>query len=199
MFKEVKFVGCFTEEKKMPSEGLPEFAFIGRSNVGKSSLINALLHPHQLAKTSSKPGKTQTINPYLVEKRFHLVDLPGYGYAEVPLKVRAQFERMIKNYLLNRRGLVMLFILIDIRHEPLANDLAFINWAGGEGIPLNLVFTKADKLSYSQIEKSINLYKQSLLEYWEDLPELWITSSTKGIGINELRDYLQKILEELGR
>lgn len=197
MFKEVKFVGCFTEEKKLPSQGLPEFAFIGRSNVGKSSLINALLHPYKLAKTSSKPGKTLTINPYLVEKRFHLVDLPGYGYAEVPLKVRTQFERMIKNYLLNRRELVMLFILIDIRHEPLSNDITFINWAGGEGIPSNLVFTKADKLSQSQIEKNINLYKQKLLEYWEDLPGIWVTSSEKGTGIRELENYLQKILEEI--
>jgi GTP-binding protein len=190
-----KFISSKVELKDLPNTQLPEFAFIGRSNVGKSSLINYLTNQNKLAKTSSTPGKTQTINHYLINENFYFVDLPGYGYANVPLSVKKNFEKMIQNYLLHRETLYCLFLLIDIRHEPLKIDLDFIQWIGENQIPFCIIFTKSDKLSTSQIEKKIEIYKNQLLKTWEELPPIIITSAEKKIGGNEILSFIDQILQ----
>lgn len=187
-----------SDVRKCPEGSLPEYAFIGRSNVGKSSLINMLVRRKQLANTSQKPGKTLLINHFLINETWHLVDLPGYGYAQRSKAQRHELQRIIDNYIFKREQLVNLFILIDIRHEPQEIDLAFINRMGGAGIPFALVFTKGDKLSRSKATEMVEAYKQRLLEDWEELPPLFITSSTKGDGRDELLGYIQSINSELG-
>ncbi len=187
-----------SDVRKCPEGSLPEYAFIGRSNVGKSSLINMLVRRKQLANTSQKPGKTLLINHFLINETWHLVDLPGYGYAQRSKAQRHELQRIIDNYIFKREQLVNLFILIDIRHEPQEIDLAFINRMGGAGIPFALVFTKGDKLSRSKAIEMVEAYKQRLLEDWEELPPLFITSSTKGDGRDELLGYIQSINSELG-
>jgi GTP-binding protein len=185
-----EFISSFADVKKCPAPDKAEFAFIGRSNVGKSSLINMLVNSRGLAKTSGNPGKTQTINHFLINKSWYLVDLPGYGYANVSKSIREGFGKIIEGYVLNRENLCCLFILIDARLEPQKIDLSFIEWAGEKGIPLSLLFTKADKLSKNELSKSMARYKKTLLSQWEELPPLIITSAESRMGKEEVLDFI---------
>ena len=180
-----------------PNSQMPEYAFIGRSNVGKSSLINMLCHNPKLAKTSQKPGKTLLINHFLINEKWHLVDLPGYGYAQTGQKQRDALRQMIERYCLLREQLVNLFVLIDSRHKPQKIDLEFMEWLGENGIPFSIVFTKADKLSKLRLNENIEAYKNTLLESWEELPPIFITSSEKKIGGEQLTAYIEQINEQL--
>lgn len=179
-----------------PTTNIPEYAFIGRSNVGKSSLINALVNKKNLAKTSSTPGKTQLINHFIINQNvlhqsWHITDLPGYGYAKVSKSKKAGFGDMISDYLLQRAQLQYTFVLIDSRLEPQKIDLEFISWLGENQIPLCLVFTKTDKLTPPKRDKNIAHYKKVLLEYWEELPPIFVTSSQKKEGMKELLDFIE--------
>jgi GTP-binding protein len=189
-----EFITSSADVIKCPTSENPEFAFIGRSNVGKSSLINMLVNSRKLAKTSVTPGKTQTINHFLINDSWYLVDLPGYGYATVSKSTREGFGKMIENYVLKREKLFCLFILIDSRHEPQAKDLAFIEWAGSKEVPLALVFTKIDKLKPREVEKNIKAYKDKLLTQWEELPPVFLTSSEKKIGREEILAFMEEAL-----
>lgn len=180
-----------------PNLQMPEYAFIGRSNVGKSSLINMLCHNPKLAKTSQKPGKTLLINHFLINEKWHLVDLPGYGYAQTGQKQRDALRQMIERYCLLREQLVNLFVLIDSRHKPQKIDLEFTEWLGENGIPFSIVFTKADKLSKLRLNENVEAYKNTLLESWEELPPIFITSSEKKIGGEQLTAYIEQINELL--
>lgn len=180
-----------------PNSQMPEYAFIGRSNVGKSSLINMLCHNPKLAKTSQKPGKTLLINHFLINEKWHLVDLPGYGYAQTGQKQRDALRQMIERYCLLREQLVNLFLLIDSRHKPQKIDLEFMEWLGENGIPFSIVFTKADKLSKLRLNENVETYKNILLESWEELPPIFITSSEKKIGGEQLTAYIEQINEQL--
>lgn len=171
---------------------MPEFAFIGRSNVGKSSLINCLTGYKQLAHISSHPGKTQTFNHYLINKEWYLVDLPGYGYAKVAQTKRTEWEKNLYEYLSGRKNLISLFVLIDIRVPPQKKDLDFLNRAGGAGLPLALVFTKCDKVSAGQATDSVKAFEQAMLQSWESLPVHFITSAEKGKGREELLKYIDE-------
>ena len=182
---------------KCPTTGLPEYAFIGRSNVGKSSLINMLTGRKGLAMTSQKPGKTQLINHFLINKDWYLVDLPGYGYARLSRDGRDGLRKMIEDYILERTELVCLFVLLDSRLEPQRIDLEFIEWLGEEGIPFALVFTKADKLSRGKLAANIAAYKERLLQQWEELPPLFITSAEARLGRDELLSYIDGINKSL--
>lgn len=189
-----EFISSYADVKKCPAPDKAEFAFIGRSNVGKSSLINMLTNSRKLAKTSVKPGKTQTINHFLINDSWYLVDLPGYGYASVSKSLREGFGKMIEEYVLKRENLSCLFILLDPRVEPQKIDLSFIEWAGGKGIPIALVFTKTDKLSRNEIAKSMALYKRTLLGIWEELPPMIITSSETTLGKDELLTFIDEAI-----
>ena len=191
-----------------PHSNLPEYAFIGRSNVGKSSLINMLCHNPKLAKTSQKPGKTLLINHFLVESivnrqssnrqyQWHLVDLPGYGYAQAGQKQREALKRMIERYCLLREQLVCLFVLVDCRHEPQKIDLEFIQWLGENGVPFAIVFTKGDKLGRMRLQENVESYKNRLLEDWEELPPVFVTSSETGLGGDELTQYIENVTASL--
>ncbi len=180
------FVKSCPSIKEAPEVKFPEYAFIGRSNVGKSSLINALVQQKKLAKTSSTPGKTQLINYFLVDESWYLVDLPGYGYAKTPKKVRQSFVKMIDTFLLNRMPLMNTFVLIDSRHKPQEIDLQFIENLAIHQIPFSLVFTKTDKLKPKELEQNIEHYKKELLIQWEELPEMFITSAKNNEGRVEL-------------
>lgn len=180
-----------------PNSQMPEYAFIGRSNVGKSSLINMLCHNPKLAKTSQKPGKTLLINHFLINEKWHLVDLPGYGYAQTGQKQRDALRQMIERYCLLREQLVNLFVLVDSRHKPQKIDLEFIEWLGENGIPFSIVFTKADKLSKLRLNENVETYKNILLESWEELPPIFVTSSEKKIGGEQLTAYIEQINEQL--
>lgn len=180
-----------------PISQMPEYAFIGRSNVGKSSLINMLCHNPKLAKTSQKPGKTLLINHFLINDKWHLVDLPGYGYAQTGQKQRDALRQMIERYCLLREQLVNLFVLIDSRHKPQKIDLEFMEWLGENGIPFSIVFTKADKLSKLRLNENVEAYKNTLLESWEELPPIFVTSSEKKIGGEQLTAYIEQINEQL--
>ena len=191
-----------------PQSNLPEYAFIGRSNVGKSSLINMLCHNPKLAKTSQKPGKTLLINHFLVESivnrqssnrqyQWHLVDLPGYGYAQAGQKQREALKRMIERYCLLREQLVCLFVLVDCRHEPQKIDLEFIQWLGENGVPFAIVFTKGDKLGRMRLQENVESYKNRLLEDWEELPPIFVTSSETGLGGDELTQYIEDVTASL--
>ena len=190
--KSADFVISNTDYELCPKESLPEYAFIGRSNVGKSSLINAIVDKKNLAKTSGKPGKTQLINHFKINNNWFLVDLPGYGYATISKTKRHEFKKMINNYLLNRKNLICLFVLLDIRHNAQKIDIEFMQQMGEEGIPFVMVFTKSDKISQTQIIKNINKYKEEMLKYWESLPEIFITSSEKQIGTNDILNFIEK-------
>mgnify|MGYP000488212531 FL=1 len=190
--KSADFVISNTDYELCPKESLPEYAFIGRSNVGKSSLINAIVDRKNLAKTSGKPGKTQLINHFKINNNWFLVDLPGYGYATISKTKRHEFKKMINNYLLNRKNLICLFVLLDIRHNAQKIDIEFMKQMGEEGIPFVMVFTKSDKISQTQIIKNINKYKEEMLKYWESLPEIFITSSEKQIGTNDILNFIEK-------
>lgn len=180
-----------------PEGHLPEYAFIGRSNVGKSSLINMLTGFSGLAMTSSKPGKTQLINHFLINKQWHLVDLPGYGYAARDKRQRLEFRRMIEQYILEREQLINLFILVDSRLEPQKIDLEFIQQMGEAGVPLSIIMTKIDKLSFSKLKESKERYQKVLAEVWEELPPLFFTSSEKNKGRDELLQYIESINQTL--
>ncbi len=188
--KEAEFKVSNTNYEKCPPPIFPEYAFIGRSNVGKSSLINMLTSRKGLAKTSTTPGKTQLINHFLINKKWYLVDLPGYGYAKVSKISKATWDKMIRNYLEKRKNLMTVFILIDIRLEPQLIDLSFIKWVGEKQIPLALVFTKSDKISKQQVIFSVEQFKKALLKTWAELPLLFITSSEKKIGGDDILDFI---------
>ena len=188
--KSAEFVKSSSETGQCPENNLPEYAFIGRSNVGKSSLINMLTDRKGLAKISGTPGKTQLINHFLIDDSWYLVDLPGYGYAKVSKKLRKGFNKIITDYLINRQNIVCVFMLIDSRHEPLKNDLEFITWLGENEVPFVLTFTKADKLSSSELNKNLKTYKTRLLQEWESLPKLITTSSTSRIGKEEILNFI---------
>lgn len=177
-----------------PSKGMPEFAFIGRSNVGKSSLINMLVNRKNLAKTSNTPGKTQTINHFLVNKKWHLVDLPGYGYASVGRGTRKGWSKMTEEYLTKRENLFCTFILLDSRLQPQKIDFEFIEWIGSEGLPIAIVLTKADKLKQQELAKSKKAITEKLLERWEEAPPLFVTSAEKKAGRKELLQFISDAL-----
>ncbi|MBT8272501.1 MAG: ribosome biogenesis GTP-binding protein YihA/YsxC [Bacteroidia bacterium] len=195
--KSAEFVISNQDVAKCPNSKLPEYAFIGRSNVGKSSLINMLTSRKSLAKTSGTPGKTQLINHFVINKNWHLVDLPGYGYARVSKKAKKTFQKFITTYFEQRKQLVLAFVLIDIRHEPQPIDLEFMQWMGEHEIPFSIVFTKADKLKPKAIENNIEIYKNKILESWEDMPHYVVTSATKAIGKDELLNYIDSINKSL--
>ncbi|MGM9619922.1 MAG: ribosome biogenesis GTP-binding protein YihA/YsxC [Bacteroidaceae bacterium] len=180
-----------------PKTTLPEYAFIGRSNVGKSSLINMLTNHGKLAKTSATPGKTVLINHFLINKEWYLVDLPGYGYAKRSQKDQDKFERMIDGYILEREQMCNLFLLIDIRHEPQAIDLEFMTWLGENAVPFSIVFTKADKLPKTKVQAQADAYLERLRDQWEELPPYFITSAETRMGRTEILDYIESINREL--
>jgi GTP-binding protein len=180
--QEARYVMSNSDYQKCPEPNLPEYAFIGRSNVGKSSLINMLTEKKSLAKTSQQPGKTQLINHYLINNVWYLVDLPGYGYAKVSKVEREKWEKMINDYLYNRVNLICTFVLIDVRHSALAADLEFMAGLGEAGIPFHIIFTKADKLKPAQVAAKVEEYKQTLSELWEEVPPMFVTSAEKNDG-----------------
>jgi len=195
--KSAHFVMSNSNVAQCPNEPLPEYAFIGRSNVGKSSLINMLVQRKNLAKTSGRPGKTQLINHFKINENWFLVDLPGYGYARVSKKEKKTFQKYITEYFRKRRQLVCAFVLIDIRHEPQKVDLEFMQWMGEHAIPFAIIFTKADKLKPNLIESQAEAYLQKLLEgAWEETPPHFITSSSNGMGREAVLGYIQEINEE---
>ena len=191
--KSAEFVVSNSDVEKCPKSMLPEYAFIGRSNVGKSSLINMLTSRKSLAKTSGKPGKTQLINHFLINKNWHLVDLPGYGYARVSKSTKKTFQKFITQYFDYRKQLVSAFVLVDIRHAPQPIDLDFMIWLGEHSIPFSIIFTKADKLRPKAIEKQIEDYKNILLETWEEMPNYFITSSSKSTGKDDVLNYIGEL------
>lgn len=188
-----EFIISNSRVEKCPTTGLPEYAFIGRSNVGKSSLINMLTGKKGLAMTSQKPGKTQLINHFIINGAWYLVDLPGYGYARLSKDGREKLKTMIEDYTLERKELVCLFVLVDSRHEPQKIDLEFIQWLGEESVPFALVFTKADKLTKGRLAANLEAYKARLLEEWEELPPIFVTSSEQQLGRDELLSYIEGI------
>jgi GTP-binding protein len=180
--------------KECPAPTKPEFGFIGRSNVGKSSLINMLTGWSKLAKTSVQPGKTRTINHFYVNESWYLVDLPGYGYAKVPIKMREKWVRATENYILKRENLICLFVLLDSRHKPQHSDLKFMEFLGMKQIPFAMVFTKIDKLTRNELEESITQYNSEMLEKWESLPATFVSSSVKNIGRDEILNYIEETI-----
>lgn len=194
--KSAEFLMSNSDVAKCPSNPLPEYAFIGRSNVGKSSLINMLMQRKNLAKTSGRPGKTQLINHFLINKNWHLVDLPGYGYARVSKTSKKVFQKFITDYFLKRKQLYCAFVLVDVRHEPQKIDLEFLEWMGEHQIPFCIIFTKADKVKPTALNRNVEVYKTKLLETWEEMPQYFITSSSSGIGRDELLNYIEKLNEE---
>ena len=220
MIKSAQYIISNPDVASCPQSTLPEYAFIGRSNVGKSSLINMLCHNPKLAKTSQKPGKTLLINHFRIQstefriqnsegknlkseisnlktQEWHLVDLPGYGYAQAGQKQREALRRMIERYCLLREQLVCLFVLIDCRHEPQKIDLEFIQWLGENGVPFAIVFTKGDKLGKVRLKENVEAYKNRLLETWEELPPVFVTSSETGLGGEELTSYIEELNKEV--
>ena len=195
--KTAEFVISAPVVNMCPADTKPEYAFIGRSNVGKSSLINMLCRNKKLAKTSATPGKTLLINHFIINKEWYLVDLPGYGYAKRSKTEIAKLDRMIGGYILQRHQLVSVFVLVDVRLEPQAIDVEFINWLGQSGVPFCIVFTKADKLSQGKVNTNVEEYKRKLLETWEELPPYIVTSSENKQGRDELLEYIEKINKEL--
>lgn len=195
--KSAEFVISNTRIDRCPQDGMPEYAFIGRSNVGKSSLINMLTGRNKLAMTSSTPGKTLLINHFLINKSWYLVDLPGYGYAKRDRKSQEQIKQIIESYILRREQMTCLFLLVDSRLEPQRIDLTFIEWLGENGVPFAIVFTKADKLGSGKLKLNIQAYLEKLQEQWEELPPYFITSSEDRTGRNELLNYIAKINKEL--
>ncbi|TNE77187.1 MAG: YihA family ribosome biogenesis GTP-binding protein [Bacteroidetes bacterium] len=192
-----EFVISNTDYRKCPEPDRPEYAFIGRSNVGKSSLINMLTGHKKLAKTSGKPGKTQLINHFMINDNWYLVDLPGYGFAKASKVARIKWEQFIADYLCNRKNLTNVFVLLDSRLEPQKIDLEFMNWCGEKEIPFAMVFTKIDKLSSSALQKNLAKYKKEMLKYWDELPPVFTTSSESGFGKEKLLNYIEFINKEL--
>ncbi|MCD8471367.1 ribosome biogenesis GTP-binding protein YihA/YsxC [Macellibacteroides fermentans] len=195
--KSAEFVVSNTDVKKCPEGNKPEYAFIGRSNVGKSSLINMITGKKGLAMTSSKPGKTQLINHFIINDSWYLVDLPGYGYAQRGKEGRENIRRIIEDYILEREQLTNLFVLLDCRLEAQKIDLEFMEWLGENGIPFSIVFTKIDKLGGGKLRENLNAYTKKLLESWEELPPILLTSSEKKEGKEELLNYIDEITKSL--
>ncbi len=198
VYLEAEFLKSSSKLSECPKPSLPEYAFVGRSNVGKSSLINMLTGRKDLAKTSGKPGKTQLINHFSIavpgkdsQPIWYLVDLPGYGYAKVSKTIKATFQKLIHPYLERRESLSCVFVLLDSRHTPQEIDIDFMSWLGQHGIPFVMVFTKTDKLKPGALQKNIEKYNEKMLEYWEILPEQFFTSSTSGVGRIELLDFIE--------
>lgn len=194
--KEAKFVISNTDFRLGPQDKF-EFAFIGRSNVGKSSLINMLTDHKKLAKTSGKPGKTQLINHFIINDEWYLVDLPGYGYAKVSKRDRNIWQKFIMDYLTESKQLLNVFVLLDSRLPPQKIDMDFMNWCGSKGLPFSMVFTKADKLSSSALQKNLAAYKREMLKYWEALPPVFATSSESGLGKEKMLNYIEQILADM--
>ncbi len=197
IIKDAHFISSNSKIDKLPKDNLPEYAFIGRSNVGKSSLINALVQRKGLAKTSATPGKTIAINHFVVNNQWYLVDLPGYGYAKRSKKAREEWQVMLANYIKRRRNLIYTFVLVDSRIEPQNSDIGFMEWLGENQVPFCIVFTKADKLSKAELDKNIETYKQRLLEDWEELPPIFVTSSETKLGRDEVLDFIEQQNVEL--
>ena len=197
--KSAEFVVSNQDVAKCPNNNIPEYAFIGRSNVGKSSLINMLTDRKSLAKTSGRPGKTQLINHFIVNDNWYLVDLPGYGYARVSKSTKKVFQKFITAYFEKRKQLVSAFVLVDIRHKPQPIDLEFMQWLGENTIPFSIIFTKADKLKPKAIENHIEDYKTILLETWEEMPNYFVTSASKKIGKDALLEYIDSTNKEINQ
>lgn len=193
LIKSAEFIISNIDYRKCPQDGKPEYAFIGRSNVGKSSLINMLTNRKGLAMTSSTPGKTMLINHFLINGKWYLVDLPGYGYARRGKEDRDRLRQMIEDYVLERETLTSLFVLVDSRHEPQKIDLEFMKWLGENGVPFGIIFTKGDKLGPARLRQNVDAYKRKLLETWEELPPVFVTSSEKKSGREELLHYIEEI------
>ena len=194
LIKDAVFVVSNSEVKLCPTDKKPEFAFIGRSNVGKSSLINMLTGKKGLAKTSGTPGKTQLINHFLINDQWYIVDLPGFGYAKASKSMRSKWEKFIADYLTKRETLMNIFVLLDARLEPQKIDLEFMNWCGEKGLPFSMVFTKIDKISSSVLQKNLAKYKKEMLKYWEEMPPQFTSSSASGYGREPLLNYVDTII-----
>lgn len=198
--KSAEFIISNTDVAKCPKENLPEYAFIGRSNVGKSSLINMLVDNKNLAKTSGRPGKTQLINHFKINNEWFLVDLPGYGYAQVSKSKRRIFQKFITDYFFKRKQLVCTFLLVDVRHEPQKIDLEFMRFLGENEIPFCIVFTKSDKINTVKINKNTQIYQQKMLQSgWESIPQTFVTSASSKIGRDQLLNYIDNVNEEVGQ
>ncbi len=191
--KEARFIVSNSKVEKCPAPDRPEYAFIGRSNVGKSSLINMLTNKKSLAKISGKPGKTQLINHFLINDEWYLVDLPGYGYAKVPKKERLKWEQFLKKYIVKRENLYCLFVLIDSRHKAQPVDLKFMEWLGVSEIPFSIIFTKTDKLKPEELEANLKAYEEKMFETWETMPGYFISSSQTGAGKEEILSFIENI------
>lgn len=191
--KEARFIVSNTKVENCPKPDKPEYAFIGRSNVGKSSLINMLTNKRSLAKISGKPGKTKLINHFLIDNEWYLVDLPGYGYAKAPKAERLKWEKFLKRYILKRENLYCLFVLIDSRHEAQSADLKFMEWLGISEIPFSIIFTKTDKLKPKELEDNLEAYEKKLFETWEIMPGYFISSSETDVGKDEILNFIESI------
>lgn len=196
IIKKSEFIKSSQTASQCPNNELPEFAFIGRSNVGKSSLINMLTARKSLAKTSTTPGKTRLINHFLIDKTWYLVDLPGYGYAKVSKKDRKQFGSLITDYIANRENLVCLFVLIDSRLKPQAIDMEFITWLGTNGVPFVIVFTKTDKPKQKELSENVKNFKEEMLKSWEEIPEAFLSSAVLKTGREEVLSYISKFVNK---
>lgn len=194
--KSAEFVVSNSEVSKCPDSKLPEYAFIGRSNVGKSSLINMLTERKTLAKTSGRPGKTQLINHFLINDSWHLVDLPGYGYARVSKTAKKTFQKFITAYFEKREQMLCAFVLIDSRHKPQPIDMEFMQWLGEHEVPFCIIFTKTDKLKPKALERNIETYKAEMLQTWTEMPQYFVTSSTSGMGRDSVLDFIDSINEQ---
>ena len=190
--KSATFIKSSADVSSCPTPEKPEYAFVGRSNVGKSSLLNMLVKRRKLAKTSATPGKTQLINHFMINDQWYLVDLPGYGYAKVSLNKKKVFTRLISEYLLHRKNLICLFVLVDVRHSPQANDLEFMEWLGTNLIPFAIVFTKLDKLTERKYLNNVEVYQDKLLKTWESLPPVFSTSAVSGRGRDDILDFIEQ-------
>ena len=197
LVKSAEFITSNSDVAKCPKDRFPEYAFIGRSNVGKSSLINMLMQRKKLAKTSGRPGKTQLINHFLINKNWYLVDLPGYGYARVSKSSKKVFQKFITKYFEKREQMVLAFVLVDCRLEPQTIDLEFMQWMGESQVPFSIIFTKADKLKPNALKKNIETYKQKMLEVWEEMPQHFITSASNTQGREELLGFLGNLNNEI--
>ena len=197
--KSAEFVISNSEVSKCPDSKLPEYAFIGRSNVGKSSLINMLTERKNLAKTSGRPGKTQLINHFLINQTWHLVDLPGYGYARVSKSAKKTFQKFITAYFEKREQMICAFVLIDSRHKPQPIDLEFMQWLGEHQVPFCIIFTKADKMKPKALERNINDYQAEMLQTWTEMPQYFISSSSNGMGRDEILNYIDSINEQFAK
>lgn len=191
--KDARFIVSNSKVEKCPAPDKPEYAFIGRSNVGKSSLINMLTNKKSLAKTSGRPGKTQLINHFLINEEWYLVDLPGYGYAKVPKAERIKWEQFLRRYILKRENLYCLFVLIDSRHAPQQVDLKFMEWLGVSEIPFSIIFTKTDKLKLEELAANLKAYEEKLFETWETMPGYFISSSETTAGKEEILDFIESV------